>query len=262
MTPPTNGDWAAALLDRLPLTFPLLVPPQQLRGKAFTLGVGSKPGIVVLEDELVAVVNPADYVIDEGVGAWSRLLGDTSANPELSWEYWNGKGWWKLPVTRDDTRHFKSSGALRFDVPRDIASSDWAGKTNFWIRARLIGGDYGREKITARTKDLGGGVTEQTVERSPSGIRAPSVVTLSISYRVCTAVQPTFVLAQDSGSIKDQSSRKPHGRCDRRGIRSPRRDARPPGGRTTRRVNERRLSARMWLQWASRFGGRWRAGKH
>ena len=67
-------------------------------------------------------------------------LGTGFSNPELSWEYWNG-AWSKLPLRVDQTLHLKNSGAVRFEIPDDIAATDWAGKTHFWVRARLIGGD-------------------------------------------------------------------------------------------------------------------------
>ena len=204
LDPATNGDWDAGLLSRIPLIFPAEDPHRQT-AKAFSVALGNKPVIVVLAEEFQSPVNvPAEFVVDAAVGEWQRLLGDTSTNPALSWEYWNGKGWWGLDVSLDGTLNLKTSGAVRFDVPADIASSDWAGKTNHWIRARLIGGDYGREKITTTSKTVNG-VTEQTIDRSLDGIRAPSVVKLHISYRVCEGVQPAFVVAQDSGSMRDQS---------------------------------------------------------
>ena len=55
------------------------------------------------------------------------------------------------------------------------------------------------------TSTTSGNTTTQSVDRSTAGIRAPSVVNLHISYQVCTEVPPAFVLAQDSGSIRDQS---------------------------------------------------------
>jgi hypothetical protein len=204
LNPATNGDWDAALLSRIRLIFPHEKPNRQT-AKAFSVALGNRPVIVVLGEEFQQPVSvPAEFVVDAAVGEWQRILGDTSTNPELSWEYWNGKGWWGLDVTFDGTLNLKTTGAVRFEVPADIAPSDWAGKTNHWIRARLIGGDYGREKITTKSKTVGG-VTEQTIDRSSEGIRPPSVVKLHISYRVCEGVQPTFVLAQDSGSIRDQS---------------------------------------------------------
>lgn len=204
LDPATNGDWDAGLLSHIRLIFPDEDPGRQT-AKAFSVALGNKPVMVVLGEEFQKPVNvPAEFVVDAAVGEWQRILGDTSTNPELSWEYWNGKGWWRLDITFDGTLNLKATGALRFEVPPDIASSDWAGKTNHWIRARLIGGDYGREKITTKSKTVGE-VTKQTIERSSEGIRPPSVVKLHISYSVFDGVEPTFVLARDSGSMRDQS---------------------------------------------------------
>ena len=203
--PDGNGDWDAGLLGRVPVVFPDETPSEQ-RGKAFSVAVGNKPVVVVLGQQFDPPAgSPAEFVIDAAVGGWRRMLGETSSNPELSWEYWNGRGWWGLDVTFDSTLHLKTTGAVRFAVPSDIAPTDWAGQTNHWIRARLIGGDYGREKVTVTTTPLSGGATEQTVERSTEGIRAPSVLALHISYAMCEPVLPAFVLAEDSGTIRDLS---------------------------------------------------------
>jgi hypothetical protein len=206
LTPATTGNWQASVLDRVSLFFPGADPEFQ-RGTAFKVDAG-RPELVVLGEHWhvkpPVAGGKVKFIVDGTLGKWTVQLGDASTNPELSWEYWNGKGWWGLDVTLDATLNLKKSGAVRFDVPADIASSDWAGKTNHWIRARLIGGDYGREKITTKSKTVGD-VTEQTIDRSLEGIRPPSVVKLHISYRVCEGVQPPFVLAQDSGSIRDQS---------------------------------------------------------
>lgn len=204
LDPATNGDWDAGLLTRIPLRFPDEDPSEQ-RGAAFEVELGNKPVIVVLDEEFLQAVDvPAKFLVDAAFGEWLRDIGDTSTNPELSWEYWNGKGWWNLTVTLDDTQNLKTTGAVQFEVPADIASSDWAGKTNHWIRARLIGGDYGREKVTVNIQNVAGG-TQQTVERSSEGIRAPQVLKLHISYAICGGVQPEFLLTQDSGATRDQS---------------------------------------------------------
>lgn len=138
---------------------------------------------------------------------WLRSLNDTSTNPELSWEYWNGTGWWKLVVTRDETLNLRISGKLGFKVPRDLAPTDWSGRTNYWIRARLIGGDYGREKVSVATsrRDRKTRLVHQTIERSTEDIHAPSVVRIGISYEICESVLPALVMTKDSGSLRDQS---------------------------------------------------------
>jgi hypothetical protein len=196
----SNNDWDAALLDHATLVFANASPSQQ--GKAFSVGIGNRPLLIELSKAWTIAPAPAAgaaFVLDAAAGSWTRSLGDTSTNPELSWEYWNGTGWWKL-VTRDETLHLKKSGKLQFKVPIDLSPTDWSGRTNYWIRARLIGGDYGREKVSVATSPPDTlGVTHQTVERSTQGIHAPTVVKLSIAYEICEGVRPTLVLTQDSG---------------------------------------------------------------
>ncbi len=72
---------------------------------------------------------------------------------------------------------------------------------------RLTGGDYGSEEVTVITEPLPGpeGKSKQTIQRSIEGIRPPTVVSLGISYALCDNVTPSFILAKDSGSIRDQS---------------------------------------------------------
>jgi hypothetical protein len=146
---------------------------------------------------------PDTFRIDASVGPWMHQSGSNASNPELSWEYWNG-AWSKLPVT-DQTFHFKSSGALTFEVPDDILATDWAGKTDFWVRARLTGGDYGSETVKVRNTPQPDGSTVQTIERSNAGIKPPAVVSLAISYGIRSQVLPDYLLAEDSGSVRDQS---------------------------------------------------------
>jgi hypothetical protein len=58
------------------------------------------------------------------------------------------------------------------------------GKTNFWIRARLVGGDYGHAEVKVVTKPgANPGETVQTVRRSTDNIKAPQILDLSISYQ-------------------------------------------------------------------------------
>ncbi|HSK62780.1 MAG TPA: hypothetical protein VK893_03030, partial [Pyrinomonadaceae bacterium] len=204
-----SGNWDASVLDTVSLLFaPPANPPAQ-RGAAFQTDGNGHPERVALQQAWNTpppkVGNDVEFLVDAAVGAWVTQLGDTSSNPELSWEYWNGTGWSKLNPVTDATLHLKRTGRVKFAVPDDLRSGDWAGKTNFWIRARLIGGDYGKEKVTVTTNDLGGGKTEQVVTRSLEGIRPPSVLRLQLAYAICKDMLPMFVLAQDSGTIRDQS---------------------------------------------------------
>ncbi len=206
LDPVSSGTWPASILRRARLYFTGPVEPQVQRAKVFAPNDTSHPTVMALQ--LPWVTPPAasvHYVIDATLGDWQHVLADTSSNPELSWEYSNGTAWESLILEEESTLNFKTTGAVRFQVPNNIKAVDWAGKTNHWIRARLISGDYGREQVTIRTGPEVDGVTEQTVERSSKDIHAPAVVKLHISYGFCNEVLPTFVLAEDSGTIRDQS---------------------------------------------------------
>lgn len=135
---------------------------------------------------------------------WSHFRPNDSSNPDLSWEYWNGTGWWTLPVIIDETRNFRVTGNLRFRSPSDISQSDWSGKSNYWIRARLIGGDYGKEKVKV-TQTVEGKVTTQIVDRSQDGFSPPTVGRLTVTYGSDQGIAPTYLLTEDSKTIRDQS---------------------------------------------------------
>lgn len=189
------------------IVFPGATPARR-RGTVVTRGLGSTAAAVALDGLFTGgpptVAGEVRFTINGAPGAWQTQLGDASSNPELSWEYSDGKSWRLLPGLLDRTRHLKTSDTVTFEVPDDLVSSDWAGRTNHWIRARLVGGDYGREIFTVNST-TSGTTTTQSVERSSKGIKAPAVVALGIRYRLETAVHPEQVLAEDAGGFRDQS---------------------------------------------------------
>lgn len=197
---------AGALPDPLWLVFPGAEPERQA-ASAYAMAAGA-PSIAVLgahwQHKPPVVAGTVRFIVDRDTERWLPQLGATYANPELSWEYWNGKGWWQLDQTVDGTVSLQRSGVVQFDVPADIGPTDWAGQTNYWIRARLIGGDYGREQVSVETT-VDGGKSRQVVLRATEGIHPPSVAQLCIGYRMHQDVPPQFVLARDSGSVRDQS---------------------------------------------------------
>jgi hypothetical protein len=183
----------------------------ELETSPIPAGLGQPAGAPTAFPERVVIPGTGGHLLaaaDVSTDAeWLRSLDDTSTNPELSWEYWNGTGWWKLVVTRDETLNLRISGELRFKVPAELAPTDWSGRTNYWIRARLIGGDYGREKVSVAIskRDPMTGLRHQTIERSTEDIHAPSVVRIGISYSICDSLLPALVMTKDSGSLRDQS---------------------------------------------------------
>lgn len=210
LDPNGNGNWNAQLLDQSSLMFANRTPPMQ-RGVAFSVvGPDQHPTLVVLGavwDNAPGNGDNIQCTLDGSIGEWTRQLGERSSNPELLWEYFDGTGWTRLELQADETQDFQRTGSLRFNVPTTLRPTDVSGKTNHWIRARLIRGDYGRERITVRTKPdpNDASATIQEVIRDASDFHPPLVVNMRIRYSVTTEVLPRYVLTQDSGSIRDQS---------------------------------------------------------
>ncbi|HEY9617784.1 MAG TPA: helix-hairpin-helix domain-containing protein [Microcoleaceae cyanobacterium] len=78
--------------------------------------------------------------------------------PVLSWEYWNGKGWVKLPLEPSSvSENFlePAQRSIRFPCPGDMGETAVSGQQNYWIRVRLISGDYGREEFEVNPNDNG-----------------------------------------------------------------------------------------------------------
>ena len=142
-----------------------------------------------------------------GASVWSHHSGDVRTNPDLSWEYWNGVGWWKIKDLTDGTANLKRSGDVVFQVPVDLAPTEVLGRSSHWIRARLVGGDFGRESfvISTRPAPEAPDQQQQSVTINTDQVHAPVVVRITIAYRICTPTRPTFLLTRDSGAWRDQS---------------------------------------------------------
>jgi hypothetical protein len=125
---------------------------------------------------------------------------DAGSVPDLSWEYWNGSGWLSLSVA-DGTRSLLSNGAVRIDkLPNSIKSTEVAGQDNYWIRARLVGGDYGRE-----TFKIEGPPGSQKIVSEKSSLRPPKVRSLRISYKA-NPVAPEACLTFNNLDYIDQTA--------------------------------------------------------
>ncbi|MGC5328270.1 putative baseplate assembly protein [Brevibacillus sp. SYSU BS000544] len=109
-----------------------------------------------------------------------------SITAQLSWEYWNGKGWIKLPLLKDWRQKDEASEnlvtnsperseekKLIFKCPEEIAPVAVNGQTNYWIRSRIVSGDYGREVIIQ--------LNENTFELKPK-FCPPKITGLKIKY--------------------------------------------------------------------------------
>lgn len=149
-----------------------------------------------------AVGSTVRFIRQQSIGA--AVSPPAPRNPELSWEYWNGSGWWQIPDIDDGTRNLVRSGVVKFCVPEDLEPSEVAGRMGDWIRARLVGGDYGQETVKVETTRTGRTST-QIVIRDPSTIRAPYIYGIDLTYHLCCPVMPDRVITFDSGAYRDQT---------------------------------------------------------
>lgn len=150
------------------------------------------------------------------IGSWSEVGPTQPVNPTLSWEYWNGRAWWALDGhdLNDETANLLLSKGVRFTVPADLAPTDVGGKQNHWIRARLIGGEYGQARVTVKTTaddKVDPKTSTQEIDRDITVIRAPYVARLRVGYCAPAFVLPEVVITEDSLGIRNQTSANTEG---------------------------------------------------
>jgi hypothetical protein len=206
-----NNTWDASALrsgDFYYLTPPVDPVRQRVAALAQDNAIPPMPAWVALDTAwTTAPAAATQFVVDSLVTDLTLVFADTSSNPLLSWEYWNGASWVSLTVTQDTTNQLRTSGRVQFTVPTDLKSTVWAGKTSYWVRARLVGGDYGQEKVIVITTPITStpNATQQVVTRTTDGIQPPHALAMWVRYSVDTAVVPKYLQSKDSGSTRDQS---------------------------------------------------------
>jgi hypothetical protein len=147
--------------------------------------------------------NPED--LDDITGAASAPSTDGSQDLTLSWEYWNGKGWSCIENLVDGTGRFLKNGnnTVTFVCPGDIEKTDVAGQNNYWIRVRIIFGDYGKEKMVEIPSN--DSKVPSTWEISTADIDPPVIYALKIAYNY-GAIPPTYCLAENNLEYTDYST--------------------------------------------------------
>jgi hypothetical protein len=130
-------------------------------------------------------------------------IDQSDLRPKLSWEYWNGSGWVNLPDLNDQTGNLLVTGTITFTLPSDIAQTEVAGQKNYWIRSRIVGGDYGRETFSFTLNPAG---QASTITVNKSAIRPPSIQSLTISYSMTQDTDPQVCLTFNNLDWLDQTA--------------------------------------------------------
>lgn len=184
--PPADAHGASAVYVRLNDTFKTFRFYSRVTGLVSLQNAGDAP----------AGTRYALYAEHLDGAGESRPPEETNVVPDLSWEYWNGRGWLSLKVRSDGTRDLLTNGAVVFaDMPA-VQPVEVAGQENFWIRARLVGGDYGRETFR---------VVKDKVVSEKSSLRPPKVKTLRITY-VAAPAPPEACLTFNNLDYLDQTA--------------------------------------------------------
>jgi hypothetical protein len=131
-------------------------------------------------------------------------------NPEVSWEYWNGTGWVTLNVTgrkplgradataeHVDVPRFLTSEDVTFQIPDDITNTAVAGQDNFWIRARIVGGDYGHALFYNEE--------DKQWEYDEKRVRPPRIKGLAIQYSFSRDLPPQVCLSFNNLNYLNQT---------------------------------------------------------
>ncbi len=85
----------------------------------------------------VTLTNPAS------AGGMSPLPAvSKDGRPRVQWECWNGIHWVVLDVS-DETEALTENGQISFQLPPDFQQSTINGLENYWVRVRLVAGNYG-----------------------------------------------------------------------------------------------------------------------
>jgi hypothetical protein len=79
-----------------------------------------RTGVVSLATGAPGATSYSLYSIVSDATNEFQLLEDSTLFPQLSWEYWNGRGWLSLNITSDTTRNLLANGVVQFKVPRKI----------------------------------------------------------------------------------------------------------------------------------------------
>jgi hypothetical protein len=129
-------------------------------------------------------------------------------NPSLHWEYYNDTGWVVIKDTKDETSNLLSDGIISFKVPDDIAATTIAGQDNYWIRARLIGGNYGEEIFIPMKKFSPSPVRdtpEQLLGFIKTTFKPPLCSSITFDYSLEEKKYPEKCLAYNNLNFRDET---------------------------------------------------------
>ncbi|MBM3237387.1 putative baseplate assembly protein [Candidatus Poribacteria bacterium] len=134
----------------------------------------------------------------------------TEENLILSWEYWDGKGWTVIEKIEglvdgqpnDQPIKLTGSGEVTFPCPEDITTISVIGQENYWLRVRIVSGDYGKEKFV---------FDGTTWKPDTSEIDPPVINNLQIDYSLEEAFDLQYCLTHNNMEFQDVTQKSKTG---------------------------------------------------
>ncbi|HEY9861896.1 MAG TPA: putative baseplate assembly protein, partial [Candidatus Obscuribacterales bacterium] len=135
--------------------------------------------------------------------------GDKPKDVQIMWEVWNGRSWQPIQEIKASNDADKAKANLKesfttdfisitFKLPPQTNLVEINGETSYWLRARLIAGNYGTEpKFKTTIKTITGTTTntETTLEQLPdTGYYPPSLKSITLSRNEINNIAPKKVL--------------------------------------------------------------------
>jgi baseplate J-like protein len=166
--------------------------------------------------------------------ATNPVTGQAYPNPvvKLAWEFWDGRGWAALATSelksdgtfaltdsaggkstpRDDTQALTKSGRFAFTLPSAPARTTVNGVENFWVRARIVSGDYGKEayyKLKPKPAQTTTPPPPDEYTLVPASFAPPTVDALAIGYTVSMTEKPDAVVTYNDFNYETVKSDQP-----------------------------------------------------
>lgn len=122
------------------------------------------------------------------ISAHLEKTNPTPVDVQLSWEYWNGSVWRAIEGINSGI-NFSSNVTINFDCPDDLKEIEVNGEKNYWIRVRLVNGNYGKDEFEKET---------DTKWKVTPNFNPPVITSITIAYSFTNKIDLQHCLAYNN----------------------------------------------------------------
>lgn len=141
----------------------------------------------------ITLTNPAD-------SPQSPIPPVKAANLKLQWEFWQGQAWQTIEV-EDGTDGLTKNGTVKVTLPTETLplATTINGVDSFWLRVRIVEGNYGQPATYKQTN--------QGDRIVPESFAPPSIRSLQVSYAFTGNGAPENVLSYNDFTYTNATNR-------------------------------------------------------